>query len=110
MPLASVSPAGPRFLALHPFGNPSPAHGTLTAAPYSMDAALMLFQHDAIWLKLIIGDAPARALDSQLVPVRSQSTPVTAEPPTRCPARTAAQAHLAGPAAPSGHLSATIGA
>src|SRR6201994_1101114 len=31
-------------------------------------------------------------------------------PPPRSPAGTAAQAHLAGPAAPSGHLSATIGA
>ena len=40
----------------------------------------MSFQHAAIWLKLIIGSAPAPALDSHVVPVRSQSTPVTAEP------------------------------
>jgi hypothetical protein len=49
-----------------------------------MNATLMSFQHDAIWLKLITGWAPAQTLASHLVPVRSQSTPVAAEP-ARCP-------------------------
>jgi len=61
---------------------------------HSMDAALMSFQHAAIWLKLIIGSAPAPALDSHVVPVRSQSTPVTAEPPPAAPARPAHTAWL----------------
>jgi len=52
----------------------------LPATSYSMDAAFMSLQHDAVWLKVIVGGLPAQALASLLVPVRSQATPVTADP------------------------------
>jgi hypothetical protein len=41
-----------------------------------MDAAFVLFQHDATRLVSIIRRAPPRALASRLLPVRSQRTPV----------------------------------
>jgi hypothetical protein len=43
----------------------------------------MSLRHEVAWLKSIIGRVPARALALLLVPVRSQPTPVTADPGPR---------------------------
>ena len=52
-----------------------------------MDAVFVSLQHDTARLTLIINRAPAWALASRLVPVRSQHTPVIPIPATAAPAR-----------------------
>jgi hypothetical protein len=47
-----------------------------------MGAAFVSLQHGAVRLKSIIGGVPARVPASLLVPVRSQLTPLTADPAT----------------------------
>jgi len=88
MPLASVGPADPRFLARHPRqpprapgpgtrpGHQARAPGAPTAAPCGMDAAFVSFQHTAAQRTLIIGSASARPLALLLVPVGLQRSSV----------------------------------